>query len=78
MKKVNISTDESVRRVPVLISFEASPNDNFTDGEEVLVQLISSDGEKVGEPEIRSIVKTIDADDAHRAWYDAYVPIKRN
>ena len=77
MKTIKITTDSSITQVPILIPFQGSPTDNFLNGEQILVQLVDYDGEKVGEPEVRSVVKTHDADINESAWYDAYIPVKR-
>lgn len=76
MKTINIRTDAATHNVPVLVSFEAAPHDEFKNGDEVLIQLVNNDGERIGNPEIRSVIKTHDANEDHNAWYDAYIPLK--
>ncbi|ARS42641.1 hypothetical protein CA265_24445 [Sphingobacteriaceae bacterium GW460-11-11-14-LB5] len=78
MKTINIKTDSSITAVPVLIPFQGSPTDDFINGEEIIIQLINNDGYKVGEPEVRSVVKTHDADINESAWYEAYIPAKKS
>ena len=78
MRTINIRTDAATTTVPVLVPFQGAPHDIFIDGEEILVQLVNDDGEKIGEPEIRSIIKTQDAEENQSAWYDAYIPLNRN
>ncbi|MES2458237.1 MAG: hypothetical protein V4594_21950 [Bacteroidota bacterium] len=77
MKTINIRTDAATSSVPVLIPFQGGPHDDFADGEEVLIQLVNNDGERVGYPEIRTVIKTISADENQSAWYDAYIPTDR-
>lgn len=76
MKTVNIITDAATTSVPVLIPFQGGPHDDFAYGEEVLIQLVDNDGNKVGEPEVRSVVKTHVGDENTSSWYDAFIPKK--
>ncbi len=75
MKTVNIKTDSSISKVPILVPFQGAPSDNFAHGEKIIVQLVNDDGEKVGDPEVRSVVKTHDAENGRGAWYEAYIPV---
>lgn len=77
MKTINIATDSSVTEVPIMIPFLAAPHDDFTDGEEVLIQLVNQDGEKVGYPQVRSVIQTHSAEDNHNAWYEAFIPRRK-
>lgn len=77
MKTINIRTDASITKVPILIPFQGAPHDNFNHGEEILVQLVNDDGERVGKPEVRSVVKTHDAEGDQNAWYEAYIPVNQ-
>ncbi|MCX2495326.1 hypothetical protein OQX63_17680 [Pedobacter sp. PF22-3] len=74
MKTIKIRTDESVSQVPLLIPFQGAPKDQFDHHERVLIQLVNDDGDLVGEPEIRAVVKTHDGDENNSAWYEAFVP----
>ena len=74
MKKINIKTDGSTKVVPILITFQGAPEDNFETGEEVLIQLVNDLNEKIGEPAKRSVIKTHDGENNEGAWYDAYIP----
>lgn len=73
MRTINISTDETTDKVPLTVTFQAAPGDDFADGEKLLIQLVNHNGEKVGKREIRSVIKTHDGDENHRAWYEAYI-----
>jgi hypothetical protein len=77
MKTLNIRTDAATSKVPVLVPFQSAPHDSFFDGEEVFIQLVNDDGKKIGEPAIRSVIKTHDAEENQNAWYDAYIPVKK-
>ncbi len=76
MKTVNIITDSATTKVPVLTPFQGGPNDDFANGEEILIQLVDHDGNKIGDPEVRSVVKTHDGDENTLPWYDAHIPKK--
>jgi hypothetical protein len=77
MKTINIKTDSLISRVPFIIPFQGAPTDNFAHGEEILVQLVNNEGDRVGQPEIRSVVKTHDAEEKGGAWYEAFIPTKK-
>lgn len=77
MKTINIRTDGAILDVPIMIPFQGAPGDTFENGEEILIQLMSNEGLKVGAPQIRSVVKTHDADENNSAWYEAYIPFRK-
>ncbi len=77
MRTIKIRTDASVNEVPILIPFQGAPGESFSHGEEVLIQLVNNDGEFVGDPKVRAVVETHDADDTTSAWYEAYIPVNK-
>lgn len=58
MKTIYIRINTSICEVPVLITFQGAPHDDFFDGEEIYKQLVNKDVIKVGTPQIRSVIKT--------------------
>jgi len=43
-----------------------------------IIQLVNNDGDKVGKPEVRSVVKTHDAEINESVWYEAYIAAKKS
>lgn len=77
MKTVNIHTDDSISNVPISVDFQARPGESFPHNDQVCIQLVNNDGVKVGNPEIRSVVKIHDGDEQNAAWYQAFIPAKQ-
>lgn len=57
-----------------LFPFRGRKKDQFNHQEHILIQLVNDDGDLVGEPEIRAVVKTHDGDENNSVWYEAFVP----
>lgn len=77
MRTIKIRTDASVNEVPIIIPFQGAPAENFDNGEEVLIQLVNDDGDHIGEPKVRAVVKTHDSDKNTNAWYEAYIRVNK-
>ncbi|MEO3402824.1 hypothetical protein AAFN85_02915 [Mucilaginibacter sp. CAU 1740] len=77
MKIVNVRTDASVSAVPIAVNFQAAPGDKFSHLEQVYIQLVNNDGDKVGKPGVRSVVMINSGDDHNLPWYEAFIPAQK-
>lgn len=76
MKTVKIHGDASITSVPVLITFQSAPGESFEFKEQISIQMVDNEGQHIGIPEIRSVVKTHDTDGDEGDWYEAYIHVK--